>query len=505
MSLVAYGASDDSEASDTDDGATGLNENLAPQSKSEDVGNNNNNAVADKPQAVETASAVDLSTQSNVSSQEPLNGAISDEEETSNFLKALPAPKAQHAISSVLDVTEDDELEDIVKPKPSQLADVVKPVKKQAKGRQPVKISIPALSKDLDEDEEPKKKKMKPSSHGSGLTSLLPAPKNLNLKETNRILLPHALKKTPQSSTSSREKATGKSRPTVPSAKSVQLVRGVPDSDSDEDIDTEGGSFFSLGDKTASSSISTLHLKESNSSVRLPSILGSSIPTSTPGYSADHKLDSAHGPQLPVTTQYAALQSSQPPQSVTLPVTANLHNHRTDNNSPEDLPLSFRTQASGNASLSFKSGPSVVSAHSMSYSYHQPQASNVGYQGDGYHGYPEAGESYSGASEADMEKYLQDEEFLKLQGKKARGREQVNFIDIDTNEFTGTQDLMKTLTVEQEHTSHRKKDNQPSGRQRHKHQITYLAFQAKERELTLKNQWAQNRQTKRQTQSKYGF
>ena len=32
-----------------------------------------------------------------------------------------------------------------------------------------------------------------------------------------------------------------------------------------------------------------------------------------------------------------------------------------------------------------------------------------------------------------------------------------------------------------------------------------MSFQAKERELELKNQWATNRQTRKQTQSKYGF
>lgn len=85
MSLVAYGASDDSEASDTDGGNTDLNEELASPSKSEVVGNNNN-AVA-HPQAGYTETAVKLSIQSDVSSPKPLNGTISDEEETSDFLK----------------------------------------------------------------------------------------------------------------------------------------------------------------------------------------------------------------------------------------------------------------------------------------------------------------------------------------------------------------------------------------------------------------------------------
>jgi proline-rich protein PRCC len=45
----------------------------------------------------------------------------------------------------------------------------------------------------------------------------------------------------------------------------------------------------------------------------------------------------------------------------------------------------------------------------------------------------------------------------------------------------------------------------PSGQSKKKHQITYLAHQAKAMELELKNQWAQNKASRQQTRSKYGF
>lgn len=45
----------------------------------------------------------------------------------------------------------------------------------------------------------------------------------------------------------------------------------------------------------------------------------------------------------------------------------------------------------------------------------------------------------------------------------------------------------------------------PGGILKRKHQITYLAQQAKANEQQLKNLWAQNRATRQQTQSKYGF
>jgi proline-rich protein PRCC len=45
----------------------------------------------------------------------------------------------------------------------------------------------------------------------------------------------------------------------------------------------------------------------------------------------------------------------------------------------------------------------------------------------------------------------------------------------------------------------------PSSDARRKHQITWLAIEAREREMKLQNQWAESKLTKRQTQAKYGW
>lgn len=45
----------------------------------------------------------------------------------------------------------------------------------------------------------------------------------------------------------------------------------------------------------------------------------------------------------------------------------------------------------------------------------------------------------------------------------------------------------------------------PGGQSKKKHQITYLAHQAKAMEIELQNQWASNRVAKNQAKSKYGF
>ena len=76
------------------------------------------------------------------------------------------------------------------------------------------------------------------------------------------------------------------------------------------------------------------------------------------------------------------------------------------------------------------------------------------------------------------------------------------------NPFTIQQEnLLRELSAagESGYRPQPKKGEGPSTVSKRKHQITYLAFQAKEREQLLKNQWAANAQTKRQTQAKYGF
>ncbi|GLH04702.1 Proline-rich protein PRCC [Gryllus bimaculatus] len=106
---------------------------------------------------------------------------------------------------------------------------------------------------------------------------------------------------------------------------------------------------------------------------------------------------------------------------------------------------------------------------------------------------------------------LSEEALQKLCGRRAtRQQQELEVIDVsgaalipDPQEW-----LTKQLTEERQLPArgfgHRRHDG-PTSQQRRKHQITYLAFQAKENELELKNQWSQNRMSRKQTQSKYGF
>lgn len=100
------------------------------------------------------------------------------------------------------------------------------------------------------------------------------------------------------------------------------------------------------------------------------------------------------------------------------------------------------------------------------------------------------------------------EAMLRLTGKRRGKGEAINFIDVSADDALLTRDewMTKALTEEKPTQSFSKKrEGMPSQRTKQKHQITFLAHQAKERELELKNNWAQNRMTKMQTQAKYGF
>ena len=68
-------------------------------------------------------------------------------------------------------------------------------------------------------------------------------------------------------------------------------------------------------------------------------------------------------------------------------------------------------------------------------------------------------------------------QFLRLQGKlQQRGKEEINIIDVNADDFTDPSEITKHLTEEQSYQPH-KKDGGPSSQQKRKHQISYLAFQ----------------------------
>lgn len=97
-----------------------------------------------------------------------------------------------------------------------------------------------------------------------------------------------------------------------------------------------------------------------------------------------------------------------------------------------------------------------------------------------------------------------------LCGRRGIKRKEINEADIieingedikpDEREW-----LVKALTEESVHRPVSMQSGGVNSQSKKKHQITYLAHQAKAMELELKNQWSQNRMARKQTKSKYGF
>lgn len=92
-------------------------------------------------------------------------------------------------------------------------------------------------------------------------------------------------------------------------------------------------------------------------------------------------------------------------------------------------------------------------------------------------------------------------------GVKRKAIDEANIIEINGEDIKPDERewLVKALTEEPVHRPISMQSCGINSQSKKKHQITYLAHQAKAMELELKNQWSQNRMTRKQTQSKYGF
>lgn len=330
---------------------------------------------------------------------------------------------------------------------------------KPKKRTEPVKITVPLVERrDSDsDDDEPVKKKPQPQGAGSGLSSLLPQPKNLTVKEIDRPLIPHALTKRqepkgPKPGTPAQGLLGSSASPSAikAAAKSaaLQLARQIATDDQDNEEDITPQNYFSLGE----------------SSQPLPSVIPSFDPE--PG---DRPAE-----LLPFSP------ADEPGQS--------------------DAPLDFGGSHEG------------AGAWGGQYPQYQqpvtgPEAFPPGYYNEPYYQDPNPG--LEEAEEPGHSAMFDDEAFMRLQGKRNRGKEEVKFLEIKgDDQLSGNQQWMTKNMTEEKQTRQsfsKKKGEGPTGQQRRKHQITYLIHQAKERELELKNSWAENKLTRRQTQAKYGF
>lgn len=89
--------------------------------------------------------------------------------------------------------------------------------------------------------------------------------------------------------------------------------------------------------------------------------------------------------------------------------------------------------------------------------------------------------------------------------KRAR-KDEINIIDVSGDHLVNRDEWIRNqLTAATEYQPRGLVDEEPGAGTKRKHQITYLAHQAKANEQELQAMWATNRHTRRQTQNKYGF
>lgn len=100
------------------------------------------------------------------------------------------------------------------------------------------------------------------------------------------------------------------------------------------------------------------------------------------------------------------------------------------------------------------------------------------------------------------------EALIGARAAKRSRKEDIQFIDISQDQVTSNYDEWQRNQLQSEtqfQPTGRLVTGDPGAGTKKKHQITYLAYQAKANEAELQAMWANNRQSRRQTQSKYGF
>uniref|UniRef100_A0A3B4BAF8 Uncharacterized protein n=1 Tax=Periophthalmus magnuspinnatus TaxID=409849 RepID=A0A3B4BAF8_9GOBI len=390
----------------------------------------------------------------------------SDSEETSSsppqskggLFSVLPAPKKTSVVSAgpsikpttkPSTVSENSASNDEPMSQPSRVG-LFSTLPKPKKRNEPVRITAPQVQKrdsDSDDDEPAIKKKVQ-GGGGTGLSSLLPQPKNMTVKEIDRPLIPYTLTKRqePKVAKSSAPSALLSSSASPSAIKAaaksaaMQVARQIASDDHDEE-EISPENYFSL---------------ENNS-------------------------------------QLAPAAEIEPePRPVIDPIQFGV----ADGPGHSDAPLDF----GGNAE------------EGGAWGGHYQEADPEGYYNQPYYEDPNVDQGETGETESEEpgnSAMFDEEAFMRLQGKRNRGKEEITFLEIKgDDQLSGTQQwLTKNMTEEKQNRSSfsKKRGGMPTGQQRRKHQITYLIHQAKERELELKNSWAENKLTRRQTQAKYGF
>ncbi|XP_033220608.1 proline-rich protein PRCC [Belonocnema kinseyi] len=329
-----------------------------------------------------------------------------------------------------------------------------KTVKKE---KVPVKISIPRLSdfKDTEEEKEKSRNKIQPSQKGTGLFAVLPPPRSERAVKS-KPMVPRVLTKKP-------------TNPKIP-PKSPQISTDLKK--------TRGSSIDNKTDKKSTISSNYDSSSEDEETDKSPAMDFFSLTSS----------DEIQASSIPIadivneTLKYS--QFLQP---------KNIHPVETfENENPRsELELSDKTLVSNVMNLPKEE-------------IMKKNKAEVGPK------LPVPEQDYNVDSTGNV---VFDEKAIEyLCGKRGVKRKNKEFEGVDIIEINGEdikpderEWLVKALTEEPVTRPVSSQGAGPSGQSKKKHQITYLAHQAKAMEVELKNKWAQNKMTRQQTQSKYGF
>ncbi|XP_015430159.1 PREDICTED: proline-rich protein PRCC [Dufourea novaeangliae] len=438
MSLVAYGSSD--ESSD-DEGISSDAENINKTSETTVIKQTNDKMCLPAPKHNTFAKKV--------------NENDTDTGEKIHFDK-LPKPKC--AITEPEEIIENDDI-------PPNREVEFKPEKPIKKDRAPVKITVPCLSdfKDIEEENETRINKIRPSSKGTKLFALLPPPKGVELKNTNS-LIPSVVNKTVAKTSQTKVQITRDiavknsitNKVTKPAkTKSCIEIAYSSNSEDEDDGTTSTTDFFALTATdtpiVSESLMNELCLKESSS---------------TFNSSVKHDLNNDS-----CTDNCSPDGSTKTIEEISTNIAQKTLVSNVMNLPKEEILLKNKAEV----------GPKLPVPEQE---YNVDTEGNVAFDDKAI-------------------EYLCGRRGVK---RKTKEIDETNIIEINGEDIKPDERewLVKALTEEpvQRPVSMMGGVNSQSKK---KHQITYLAQQAKAMEMELKNQWAQNRMTRKQTQSKYGF
>lgn len=442
MSLVAYGSSDES----SEDEENNCETNTTSPCTSRTTVKETNEKLCLPPPRHDT----DISTINRDNNKID----ISSTDDCADKIHFDKLPKPKNISTEPVNIIEEEDI-----PPRKDILESEKPIKKD---RVPVKITVPSLSefKDVEEENAKKQNKIMPSDKGTKLFSLLPPPKGADVKKTTTFI-PHVLTKPSNKINQAKDSNSNKVMKSVTSKKPLNLLNYDSNSEDEDDATSKGSShsatdFFAL---TATESVPNTVVTDT---------LSNEI-------QVNERLANTNRVVVNNLVESNIRQEYSTNSSVPIVGESSLHRTLISNvmNLPrEDIILKNKAEV----------GPKLPVPEQE---YNVDEEGNVAFD------------------EKAIE-YLCGKRGIKRKNKEL---DEANIIEINAEDIKPDERewLVKALTEAPVQRPVSMQGGGVNSQSKKKHQITYLAHQAKAMEMELKNQWAQNRMTRKQTQSKYGF